>query len=200
MDPPTARIAYTCGSLHRLRGSRFCAFNKLPYLLTRELRRFTLQTREVHTARTRAVIFKKLSPLLVVKLTRILNKPVFASWLIQKALAKLTAAEGNHFVSALVRVSNVSVFAPGEQPPHMRPYIIIAYACTYAYTHAYTYTGEQPPQMRLYIIIEGIAAMTDLSLLGVGDSWGEEEVLLGIVHASRARKTKAMSCESAEWI
>jgi len=150
--------------------NRFCAFNKLPYLLTRELRRFTLQTREVHTARTRAVIFKKLSPLLVVKLTRILNKPIFASWLIQRALAKLTTSEGNHFVSALVRVSNVSVFAPGEEPPHMR----------------------------LYIIMDGIAAVTDLSLLGVGDSWGEEEVLLGIA-PSRARKTKAMSYLKVMW-
>jgi hypothetical protein len=111
--------------------NRFCAFNRLPSHLTRELRRYMFNTKEVseqharsnlpaylpslispclpshlhsptpshlrpqvYEQRSRANIYSKLSPLLIAKVTKLLNRPLFRSVLVKKALEGIPDAEG----------------------------------------------------------------------------------------------------------
>jgi hypothetical protein len=144
--------------------NRFCAFNGLPSKLTRELRRYIQTTAEVHQQRSRAMIYTKLSPLLVTKITRQLNRPLFDSAFIKRALRVLPLDEGEKFVSALVTASTMTVYAPGDRP-----------------------AGH-----RLCIITEGVAIRLG-QVLTVGDSWGDGDVLL-THPPKQARETKAVTC------
>jgi len=151
--------------------NRFCSFNRVPTSLARQLRRYVLHTREVHAQRSRANIYSKLSPLLVVKITRLLNRALWDSGLIQRAIRQCTVTEAERFVCAIVVRSTMAVFSP----------------------------GDRPPAARLYIITEGVAVHKVFQVLGIGDSWGDEGVLLGDA-PSKARETKAMTYLRVLWI
>lgn len=150
--------------------NRFCTFNRLPAKLSREMRRYVLNTQEVHMQRQRSAIYSKISPLLVTKVTRQLNRPLFDSSFIQKALSEIPPAEGEKFVSGLVTSSTMSVFSP----------------------------GDRPPSKRLYIITNGVASYRN-QMLGVGDSWGDTDVLLAIP-PKPSRETKAITYLRVIWI
>ena len=75
------------------------------------------------TQRSRAAIYSKLSPLLVVKVTKLLNRSLVDSGFVQRGLAQLSPIEGERFVSALVTCSTTAVFSPGDRPPAMRLYM-----------------------------------------------------------------------------
>lgn len=151
--------------------NRFCTFNRLPSHLARELRRYMHNTREVHAQRSRAAIYNKLSPLLVAKVTKLLNRPLFESVLVKRALAGIPAADGERFVSAIVTSSTTAVFSP----------------------------GDRPPAGRLYVITEGVAIHKLFQLLSVGDCWGDEDVLLD-GEARKARETKSMTYLRVLWV
>ena len=150
--------------------NRFCTFNRLPTRLARELRRYMYNTREVHASRTRAAIYNKLSPLLVAKVTKLLNRPLFESQLLRRALTDIPAAEGERFVAALVTASTMAVFSP----------------------------GDRPPAGRLYLITEGVAIHKLFQFLSVGDCWGDEDVLLG--SRAYNRETKSMTYLRVIWV
>lgn len=62
--------------------NRFCNFNRLPGRLSRELRRYMRNTLSVHESRNRALIYSKLSPLLVIKVTKVRWLPLeLRAWL-----------------------------------------------------------------------------------------------------------------------
>ena len=144
--------------------NRFCAYNRLPTSLARELRRYMYNTREVHAQRSRSTIYGKLSPLLVAKVTKLLNRPIFDSAILRHALADFPAVDGERFVSAIVTSSTTAVFSPGDRP-----------------------AGG-----RLYLITEGVAIHRLFQLLSVGDCWGDEDVLLGDM-PRKVRETKCMT-------
>jgi len=144
--------------------NRFCSYNRLPTRLARELRRYMYNTSEVHAQKARADIYKKLSPLLVTKVTRLLNRPIFASSFLRRGLADFPPADGDRFVSAIITGSTTAVFSP----------------------------GDRPRGARLYLVTEGVAVHKLFHLLSVGDCWGDEDVLLGDV-PRKARETKAMT-------
>ena len=150
--------------------NRFCTFNRLPTNLTRELRRYVLTTKEVHEQLNRSHVYSKLSPLLVTKVTRQLNRPLYDSAFIQRGLRTLSAIDGERFVSALVTTSTMSVYAP----------------------------GDHPPPKRLYIITEGVA-IRQHHILGVGASWGDEDVLLS-VPPTASRETKSVTYLRVVWL
>ena len=150
--------------------NRFCTFNNLPTHLTRELRRYVLTTQEVHEQRNRSQIYSKLSPLLVTKVTRQLNRPLYDSAFIQRAIRHLSKVDGERFVSSLVTSSTMSVYAP----------------------------GDRPASKRLYIITEGVA-IRNHHILGVGASWGEEDVLLTQPQAA-SRETKSITYLRVVWL
>lgn len=145
--------------------NRFCEYNRLPSWLARELRRYVRKTREVHEQRARNDIYSKLSPLLVIKITKLLNRTLVDSRFVKKASASLSPIEGERFVSALVIASTTAVFSP----------------------------GDRPPARRLYIITEGIVMHDTLGMLGIGDCWGDQDVLLAIQSAAWNRAARAVT-------
>ena len=92
-------------------------------------------------------------------------------WLTKARVAQQTRSSSpiyqtgpSRFVSALVTNSTVSVFSP----------------------------GDRPPASRLYIITEGVALHKMFTIIGIGDSWGSEDVLLAEPPPPK-RETKAMT-------
>ena len=151
--------------------NRFCSFNRLPSYLARDLRRYMYNTREVHAERSRAAIYSKLSPLLVTKVTKLLNRSIFDAHIIKSALTDFPPADGERFVSAIVTASTAAVYSP----------------------------GDRPPGGRLYLITEGVAIHKLFRLLSVGDCWGDEDVLLG-PWSRNMRETKSMTYLRVIWV
>lgn len=104
------------------------------------------------------------------KITRQLNRPLFDSYFIKRALKNMPPIEGEKFVSALVTASTMSVFSP----------------------------GDRPPARRLFIIMHGVALLRN-EMLGIGDCWGDIDVLLELP-APPAREAKAVTYLRVIWI
>ena len=87
---------------------------------------------------------------------QLLNQAIFQCALVKRALSRLTANQGDKFVAALVTSSSWALYSP----------------------------SDEPPPGRLYIIIRGVAINRGYTVLGIGDNWGEDDVLL-----TRPRRT-----------
>ena len=51
------------------------------------------------------------------QVTKLLNRTLFESLLIRRALTDIPPADGERFVSAIVICSRTMVFSPGDRPP-----------------------------------------------------------------------------------
>lgn len=151
---------------------------------------------QVHEQRSRVNIYAKLSPLLVTKVTKQLNRPLFDSHFVSRALSKLPPIEGEKFVSVPKRPLNEILLAnPQEEvaiscisiplcPTGVQALITVSTMSVYA-------PGDRPATRRLYIITEGVGVYRS-RILGIGDSWGEEDVLL-TYPPQPTRETKAVT-------
>ena len=98
-----------------------CSYNSLPSELTREFRNYLLETRKATAAVARNTIYKKLSPFLELKASKIINQSLMDYQCFSRVRR---LPKGEAFISAIVMAMKPKVFVPKEDVPVLSFYLI----------------------------------------------------------------------------